>query len=377
MSQPSIPFTRDLGRKLLALAIALFVWWRVYLGIQQTETIEFTIVTDRTPHDTATHVIEIIEPANWQLVEPLPGTKIEIDFKGVTSDLEAYLRDGVRAVISPSSIGATAGTLSSPVRYEDFEWPDASRARGFLEGPSGRKVLNLGLEKLQTLPIQLSTDLLTLDNRLPDGFFLALDEAYFSPSTIELEGPTQIIEGLQQSLEERAKLFRPVLAAGETNMVHGKIELTQDAEEQGLRLKQRSIELHIPVYVEQVSPFTLNPTPEQIQLYGTAPEDAPGNWSVDEYRGSGFTVRYRHDPRIDPIPDERSLRESILFFVNLADLPSGAVNGQVMPLEWVIRDPSGLDDPVRFQALKHAISLTPVNPDDPDIRSVTLNLPPQ
>lgn len=373
MSRVRHLFTRDLGRKIFALLLAMLVWWRVHLSIEFSETINFVIATERVP-STDRYVLEIEVPRGWQLVVPKPGSPKPIELKGVQGDLRAFLGDGIRVRHDPrfTQPDETTGTYTSAVDIDDLDWHDTMRADLLLRGAKNAPI-ELTFERLQTRTVTLSEALVPLEGELDAGFDLAVDRMVFTPTSVGIEGPFNAVNELNQDpLAWGFSIFEPTPIAGERSEVRANLRLTEAALEYGLRLVEPEVRVEIPVYPEILPPFVITP-PASLELLGD-PTDPGTSWEVDQYGGCSFEVRYRHDPAIDPIPSEEQLRASIIFFVDLSGLPAGADTGDSLPVNWAIHDRNELADPQRRQALKHAITLRPLEDltEDPSKGEVTL-----
>lgn len=354
--------TRDLGRKLLALMLALIVWWRVSLTIQDNETIEFAISTTRIPTE-AEFVLNVTVPDGWLLLEPAPGEKtVSIDFKGARVDLNELMRDGLSAKVN--FLGEGAGQLDPENQYRvnrdvaDFQWDRPDLARLLLaNADNGEKSFTLEPSEVVTMTLDRSS--IEVENQIGEGYVVALDEIRFSPNPIEIEGPrTEIAKLRDLAAGENPNLFEPIVVSsvpGEA-IFDQRRRLSLSRMRKGLRLvRDEEIHIQIPIYPERLQPFTVVPDTDSILLIGEAPDG--GNWSISDYGGTAYTVRYRHDPRIDPVPDEQWLRNAIVFAIDLSAITPGADTGYEASLDWWIRGASRYYDPESLQALKHAVTL--------------------
>lgn len=356
-------FTRDLGRKLLALLLAMLVWWRVNLSIEHPDSIDFVVTTAGTMSNAA-HTIEISVPDGWKLVNPSPGSIKPVEVYGVNADVQSFRQAGVDAKFSVSIAPSTNDSTSEvtvKTDYEELEWFDSVRAEQLL-ARANNATLDLTLERIGQDNHFLSLSSLNLVGEVANGFEADFDEIEFSPSSVEIRGPrTEVNEYRKDPSEWGQPLFEPVALTDHRSSVRAELVLSQHAISAGLSIRPESVQVIIPVYPIGLSPFDLTPLYEDIALIGKP--TVPGSrWQAQDYTGTGFKVVYRHHPDIDPMPDAGDLRDSIVFFVHLSELPAGAGDGQVLPVNWAIRDPAGvLGDQQRLQALKHAITLIPLS----------------
>jgi hypothetical protein len=353
--------TRDIGRKLLALMLAMLVWWRVHLGIQDTESVDFVITTTGFSSN-APHTIEIKVPDGWKLVKPSPGAIEKLDLHGVAMDRQSFRQAGVDASFTvPLPSSDTSGTVVTDVAIDQLVWSDSLRAEQLLAG-ADNSPFELNLERVEQANHFLRLSSLELVGQVANDFEADLDEIEFHPSSIEIRGPLNQMNLFRRDPEQwKYELFEPIALTDHRSSVRAQLVLSQRAINSGMSIRQESVEVTIPVYPIGLSPFDLTPLPEDIALIGR-PTVAGSRWQAQEYTGTGFKVVYRHHPDIDPKPGAGDLRDSIVFFVHLSELPAGAGDGQVLPVNWAIRDPAGLlDDQKRLQALKHAITLIPLN----------------
>lgn len=357
-------FTRDLGRKLLALTLAMLVWWRVNLGIEDVYTIDFVITTPGNPVN-AVHTIEVSVPEGWKLVDPIPGAQIPVNLKGVNADIQSFRQLGVSAKYSvPESStreNDSSDQVSSTVSFDQLDWMNAARTEQLLAGVPRQSQL-LKLERIEHANHFLALNSLQLVGEVAEGFEADLDEIEFNPSSVEIRGPrNQVVKFRADPASWKDPLFEAVALTDHRSSVRTRLVLSQSALNSGMSMREEFVEVTIPVYPLDLSPFDLTPLPEDIALIGK-PTVTGSRWEAFEYTGTGFKVVYRHHPDIDPKPTAGDLRDSIVFFVHLSELPAGAGDGQVLPVNWAIRDPAGvLDDQKRLQALKHAISLVPLS----------------
>jgi hypothetical protein len=358
-------FTRDLGRKLLALLLAMLVWWRVNLSIEHEDSIDFVITTTGSISNAA-HTIEIAVPEGWKLVAPSPGSIQTVKVYGVNADVQSFRQAGVDAEfsvsVSPSTEVGTSELSTVSVEYEDLDWFDSVRAEQLLARAKNEEPLRLTLERIGQDNHFLALTSLKFIGEVASGFETDFDEIEFSPSSVEIRGPrTEVNKYRKDPSEWGQPLFEPVALTDHRSSVRAELVLSQHAINAGLSIRPESVEVIIPVYPIGLSPFDLTPLYEDIALIGKP--TVPGSrWQAQDYTGTGFKVVYRHHPDIDPMPDAGDLRDSIVFFVHLSELPAGAGDGQVLPVNWAIRDPAGvLGDQQRLQALKHAITLIPLS----------------
>ena len=368
--------TRDLGRKLFALALALVVWWRVHQGIEQEEARSFEIVTEQGAATEALSILVSI-PDGWQLTEPLPGSTKEIKLKGVRREIQDFLAGGVRAEIrvAPAEVeGSTdVGSVAVSRQVDEISWPDETRADLLFSGVKNDPI-ELTLQRIESdeLALNLGRVELVEAEAFPDGHVAAYDELYFAPNVITLTGPRAAIDEAKDLTKPLGRgLFEELRVAPQENEVRLAVQLSALAVDRGLTIEQDNVQLIIPVYRTLLQPFVVAP-PADIEPHGR-PTDPGTSWQIqaNSYGGCQFEVRYRHHPDIDPPPTEAELRESIVFLVHLDDLPAGATTGQELPINWVIRDRNELADPARSQALKHAVTLVPLS-EEPESRTVKL-----
>ncbi|MCH2100984.1 MAG: hypothetical protein MK209_03580 [Planctomycetes bacterium] len=368
--------TRDLGRKLFALALALVVWWRVHQGIALPESREFQIVTEP---GTATDALSILVsiPDGWQLIDPRPGEVRSIELKGIRRDVQDFLAGGVRAelVVTQSDVASAVDIGSVQVRreIEKIVWPDETRADRLL-ATAENEPFALSLRRIESDELALGLELIDLveAEAFPDHLTPAYGELYFEPNVVTLTGPGDAIANAKDLNKELAQdLFEPLRVAPQENEVRLSLKLSERALEAGLTIEQENVQLVIPVYRTVVLPFVIVP-PADLLMLGD-PNDPSTSWQIqpNSYGGCQFEVKYRHHVDIDPPPTEAELRESIVFFVHLDDLPAGATTGQELPINWVIRDRNELADSARLQALKHAVTLAPLS-EEPESRTVKL-----
>lgn len=376
MSRLRPALTRDLGRKLFALALALVVWWRVHQGIEQDESRGFEIITEPSAA-TESLSITVTIPDGWQLTKPRPGEFEEIVLKGVRREIQDFLAGGVRAEIrvAPAEVegSTTVGSVVVSRQVDEIFWPDEARADLLLSGVANDPI-ELTLQRIESdeLALNLGRIQLVEPEFFPDGYIAAYDELYFAPNVITLTGPRNVInEAKNLNSDLGRQLFEPMRVAPQENEVRLSVQLSPFALEKGLTIEQENVQLIIPVYRTLLRPFVVAP-PADIEPHGR-PTDPGTSWQIqaNSYGGCQFEVRYRHHPDIDPPPTEAELRESIVFLVHLDDLPSGATTGQELPINWAIRDRNELADPARSQALKHALTLVPLS-EEPESRTVKL-----
>lgn len=370
MNRVQQAFTRDLGRKILALALALLVWWRVHLGILVTEQVNFVMATAEHPSN-AGHTIEIDVPSGWKLVSPSPGSTQQINLRGVNVDLQSFRQAGIDASFTITEAMAreleSSGSFGVDVELVNLEWFDPSQALPLInranEKGAENKALRLSLERIREESHVLTIDSLELAGNVASGHVPEFDEIEFNPSSVRLSGPINAMDEYVGNPENWKSLFEPINLTDHKAQIRARLRLSQAASQAGLTMPDEAVELRLPVYPVGLNPFDITPIPENIAIVGEPPT-AGERWLARAYTGTGFRVSYRHHPDIDPMPDAGTLRDSIVFFVHLAELPSGALDGQLLPVNWAIRDPVGaLGDSKRLQALKHAITLVPLSED--------------
>ncbi|MBC8405313.1 MAG: hypothetical protein H8E15_08815, partial [Planctomycetes bacterium] len=103
-------FLEDIGRKVVALGIALLVWSRVSMSIESEHLLPFKIVTTAgTPEN---HQIQIRVPDGWLLVDPKENDFLNLNFFGNESDFQNFISAQcaatVEAVINESGNASTS-----------------------------------------------------------------------------------------------------------------------------------------------------------------------------------------------------------------------------------------------------------------------------
>lgn len=376
MNRGRTSLTRDLPRKMLALGLALFVWWSVHQNIRIDETREFEIVTDLA-EATENRTILVTVPRGWQLVTPKPGTLRAIKLKGVREEIQNFVAGGVRAEfkVDASDVDSSSAVSSVSLNVEvgDIDWPDRIRADRLLS-LAGNEPIKLDIQRLETIPFALRLEDISLveNEPFPEDIKLAIDELSFFPNTVQISGPIGALNGINKPVagDRDLRLFAELELAPRRDDVRLAVQLSPEAVEAGLRMAPPLVELHIPVYRRPLEPFILAP-PAEIELTGE-PTDPGTTWEFNSYGGCTFRVEYTHHEDIDPIPTANELRDAIQFFVHLDDLPPGSTTGAELQIDWNVRDRNDLADHKRQQALKRAVKLIPQSP-EPETRAVRLN----
>jgi len=389
MSRLRHAFTRDLGRKALALALAIFIWWRVSAAIE--EDMERTVyVVDASAsiaadgsaaiQETRPGQIRVVVPEGWLLVEPKFGTELPLHLHGARVDVEEFMAEGAIAEFAPSrpAVGPDEQTFSIVQDLADINWRRGAQARLLLAGADNPEVA-FEFTRAGTVTAQILPSEIVLRGSLPEGFVVAKDEISLSPDQVTVTGPVdQLPTPLADGSVKLGSLLEAVtLAPGTKTGFETQLRLSESAVNAGLRMQPEFLTLRVPVFAETLAPFRILPKPEDIKLIGEAPE---GQWAVDRYKGSSFVVSYRHNPDILELPTPSELFRSesvsgppgmITFFVDLSALPPGAEDLHELPIEWMLRGAGQFADRSQYIALRDALEILP---DTDDYASLVVSL---
>lgn len=373
-------FTRDLGRKALALALAVFIWWRVSVSIEETVERTVILVPAEAPvgaSDSATETdmkraqIRVVVPPGWQLVKPKYGDEISLQLRGARVDIEEFMAEGAVAELNLAqpTVAPNENSYSFGQDLADMNWRRGSQARLLLAGANNPDVL-FELARSTTVPTQILPSHVRINGEVPQGFEIAYDQMTLTPDTVQITGPiAQLPAANEAGVRDFSQLLAPVeLPAQSQSTLRLPVRLSDSAIRSGLSMEPDTLFVDVPIFVTDLLPFRILPKPDEIVLIGDAPS---GEWAIDRYKGSSFEVSYKHDLGIVDVPTQRELLGMITFFVDLNELPEDAADNHELPIDWMLRGASQFTTRSQYIALRDALSIVP---DTEDYASLVVTL---
>ncbi|RMH01154.1 MAG: hypothetical protein D6702_12205 [Planctomycetota bacterium] len=359
-------FLHDLGRKLLALFLAVLTWWWASGQITETDRLEFTVSLGGAPGVAGRSSLTILKPDGWILTKPAVGDRVVITLRGERAGL-ARVKAGLGAGYDPRA--ALAGQVrENPgldvqtvrLRLDDLDWnnPDAA---DFVLDQEDEPIL-LTFERERSVEVDVEPAMLDLRGRVHPNYELVPAEAELSPNRVRLTGPLSRVQALEEALAawrsgegDGPGLFEPIDLSGATGDLVLPVRLAPFwADTVGIEPPR--LTAHLPIREHMPDPVEFDmPAPQLLfagipGTEGWEPSGAPlGRWRLSFDRLPGFR------PPTDV--DEDWIRDHLVFFVDLRPLVRVSRTEQDLPLHWryVGEDrPDQMNDSLRIEPLDPA-----------------------
>ena len=355
----------DMGRKGLALGLATGLWYLVFEDITVTEELTLTIQEqDRagSPDDGA---FEVRPPPGWVLTSPVPGSTVQISFRGPRSALRDFFRSEPGASFKPElRESANWVRLATPRDLDpaSFLWTRSSDAQALLADvdPREHPLVRDGLEfeEITREVVELSPDLWPSGATAAEGYQLIREDMRLDTTSISLEGPFNAIEALRGDITDwkNGLLERPPAiledlphARAREDIVYS-VGIAASLRDRRIVMRPETVRVTLPVRLENLAPVKF--TPDLPKFIGEAPGGDTWEhvWTPQEW-----TVELSNRPGVSAIDfNEEWVRRHVILFVRLSEIPADA-DEYDLPVYYVV---TGEQRKV-LDALRGALTIKP------------------
>ena len=362
-------FLHDMGRKLLALALAVTTWWFVNDQITVTRTESFGLAVTDTPSPASGRSLTVLLPDGWVLTEPALGSDIEIAFEGERGRLDSILASGLGAFYDPEDdllrlVAPSPETTNHTVHValEDLKWNVPDAAAAVFEDRTDKIDLTFELE--DSLVVDLDPAMLHLKGEVNPNFELRASQVSLKPSQATFTGSFSRVQMLERRLEEwqALEVKEPLLfflesvdVEGETSSVTASVSLSSSWASH-IHMDPPSVLATLPVLQKLPDPVEFDMGEPVLTRRVAGTED--WEWSGDPLG----LWRLSFDPLPDFRPpddvDEVWIRENLMFFVDLEPLAGiDDLTEQDLPLRWAYIGedrPDQMNDALRLEPVGSA-----------------------
>jgi hypothetical protein len=360
----------DLGRKLLALAVAVFVWWRVATSIVKEEYYSYRIVTDATQVALSLPHIKVVEPDGWMLVEPKPGSDQKLTFKATPTDMNEFYSTSRATVDIKLEVRPGRLEFSRDLRPLDFVWNRKARAELVLKNADNGPI-TFTFQKRDDQEYLLAPESIKIIGSPVDGYAIKTELIQFHPSTITIHGAKDMREDVD-SLGTKNELFESfVLPSQIDRTVSSEIRMHKNALAAGLRMQPASFLVTVPIRAAASEPVSW--VPDEPELVGSALNDIA--WTIRTWKNVTWVASYEPIEGLDLALTPTWLKKHIQFQVYLDQIPENATTGQVLLADWALVHRDDIGDYAMGEKLKNALRIQPLELDAEEARTVSLDKP--
>jgi hypothetical protein len=369
-------FFGDLARKFLALGIAALIWWRVDAALERDQVWPFTIVTGSgTPND---HEILVNVPDGWLLQNPKPGASIDISFKGNDRTFEDFTSAlcAATAVVNIDE-NSKQTNLGFTLKVEELDWLRKGMAINLLKGTDKNKDLAFEFVRHDSVDTLLDPTMLNVEGDPADGFQQKAELATFSPNKVRIHGPFGVAE-VSLIRQQDGDLFESIELTQENQKdLIQELKLSRAALDEGMWMEPESFTVTLPI--RRSDSESIEWRPNQPLTLGQAPDGLA--WTVRPWSNEMWLASYEPVEGLilgtgpDWVPTSDWLVENIDLVVHLDQIPEGATEGHELYVDWIISDPSLMQNRVDLQKLKNALTIWPSRVDEQSARTVEMSKP--
>ena len=344
-------FLHDMGRKGLALCLAVFVWGEVNKKIGEESWHGFTVVTVPTdsPAVPRNMSIQVVIPEGWILLEPKPDEQVHLHFDGPESSINSYLERQCAASFVPAFSDELGAEPTFTVSPRDLNWLNQEESDRFLlnevggQKDSDETQLSFRFAREIKEPVPLIPQYVETAGVLPDGYTLDRGGITFSPSQVTIRGPEIEIAEFAKALDAfdpeagtPPTLLDPVTLGRSTREFESIVGIADALSDRGLVMEPETVSVTLPVLVQARVQFR----PRTPELLGSAADGS--QWEV-VWLDRQWEATMSQAPGQLPF-DKEFAEEKIFFFAYLDDLPADPPREFDLPLQWTVK---GKDPEIR------------------------------
>lgn len=290
----------DLGRKVLALVLALFVWLQTYAAVVDQRDYSMQIkVGDQTgvgeeqaPIEPGTLTIQV--PSSWVLMSPKEGESVNLRFSGPRDELNQFLSSNPGAIYKPdsNSLMQERSLLENPTPL-DLKWLAGDTAKRFLEpmeeANNNWMISGVRLVKKEIMTVELRPWMVEVsgDGPAPTHKAILNELSFPNLTTVDIEGPFEGVQALEQSIRNYISLLEvaerdnvPVtespprvlevlnVPANRRDSLVDSLQLAAELRNQGIIMSPEWVEASLPIRIENPTQVEWQPAQEMLQLIG-------------------------------------------------------------------------------------------------------------
>lgn len=369
-------FLHDLGRKLLALALALATWWWVGRNITEPRTAEFTLVESVGASNALRGTLAVRKVEGWALTDPPFGSPVRIGFKAERGRLESFFNSQPAATFDPASLLQDASrqntedqVLSIPVPVTALAWND-SDAASLLSGEQAAILMRF--EREGSLDVDLEPAMLAIDGAPSPPFALKRSEIVIEPNRVRVVGAASWIVRFERELGEwqQVRAASPdgappfgMLAAesveGATRLVSRRLGLAPPWSDR-IRMDPFEVLVKLPVQPLPPDPIEFDLPPPLL----VGDEATLAAW---ERLSSSGRWRLSFEPIPDfqaPVVDQDWIDRNLLFLIDVSPLEGVQLDEQDLPIRVLYRG----EDERQYEKYRKALKVVPLDPADATVK---------
>jgi hypothetical protein len=373
-------FLEDIGRKVIALGIAFLVWSRVSMSIESEHPHPFTIVT--TAGNPENHQIQIDVPDGWLLVDPKENSILTLNFYGNVSDFQNFISAQCAATVEAVINEAGNASTSFDRKATELQWLRAPQAQALLSkaevnkaksNAKGNEVITFKFAKHEYTDYILKHQNVPTEGDPVEGYRVIKEEMTFTPNAVEIHGPfgeNGVNDGVAK-LEGSGELFKTIaIPTGTNQSLKRVLELSDKAKDGGMWMEPAMIAIELPITATS-EPIEWRPNkPEAI---GTAPNEEI--WTITDWDPGQWMATYTPVEGLEDFakPSAKWLKDNVKLVVHLDQIRAGGVTVWNLLVDWIITDPTIIENIGDLTKLKQAIRIYPADGiDERDARTVEM-----
>ena len=334
-------FTRDVPRKLAALALA---WGLLYLAyqdimVEHTQPLRIVVETPDKPQSIRPNTLVVRLPASdYHLEEPQPGEYYDIKAKGTRGELTRLGR--LRGVLVVKQDSALSGEFP----LDDVSWSYLGGAGEVALNISWEKdtAPNLRIDRIGRKRINLSREHLEIDTlALNERFEVDETDLRFDPQTIIVGGPQGKIGALDESEDLRFRLQPLRLTADDTSEVRESLNIEKSLADQGFFIEGAptvTVRLGILPSERALSPIDID-----IAVVSLDPSKSSERYELTAaYKRANFRIMTRGIVKSDDAAPQdfpelsyqvrNYVKDKLRAYVDVGEVPVGG--GGEVPVRW-------------------------------------------
>ncbi len=361
-------FFHDLGRKGLALGLGLVLWFWADNRVTQKQGHSFKIVTGDEVTAPENNTIQVQVPPGWILVAPKPGSNIQVLFEGPRSTLENFFKSQCAASYRAEfSAEQEVSIFQVPLRPRDLSWQRPQDAQVLLGSvpPKEQPLEELRFERRRVVPVDLTSEMVRIQGDPAESFAVESAKIRFTPSRVEIDGPTTEVDQLRRRLKAMVEGTEPeavfldlVNVDGARRDLTSSVALDPSLLQTGIRMEPERVLVSLPLRLKE--PVRVEFFPEDdglLYLFGKAPGGS--TWTPKPLRRKPWVAQLLSDEGLPETFDRQWVTSHVRL---LADLSQVKVEAKEYPLkiEWTL---FGLEKGVRDLYLKQ-MTITPEGEED-------------
>ncbi|MDP6963587.1 MAG: hypothetical protein QGF46_05410, partial [Planctomycetota bacterium] len=277
-------FTDDWVRKLIAVLFAVVLWLDVQGRIAIEREIKLNVTTlSALGLGENDFSLRIKAPEGWKLTSPTSGESVSIWLRGSSNELQDFTARQCAASIDVHfEADNTQHRIDYSLSPSDLNWLRPSDAQYLLNSVNRAQPLQkLTFERVTESVHVLDAHDISIIGAPAATHVADLANAQFTNhSQVTLSGPKFAMDRLQADLAsandaQSSGLLSPLHIAPKTRQdIRGRLHLSEQWRDAGVRMAPPQIDLNLPVRLAQTAKFVWLPTAAELQVL--KPNDSDG-----------------------------------------------------------------------------------------------------